>query len=246
MAMTYDSQAGTRTRMDRKVVLITGSAKGIGEATAYAFAREKATVIVTYHHDKSRAERTHNQCVALGSADGLLVELDVTSDESIRRCVSTVVVTYGRIDILVNNAGALTWTYLRNQSFDDIKKQVRTNLEGVIMMTRACLPYVTETVINLGSIAGTTPLEELTVCCATKFGLRGFTQALAKEVPDLKIFSVNPDYIATRMTDFVGRPPEEVACIIVNAAKGVYAVPSGSDINVWDIPRTEKKDDTAY
>ena len=228
--------------MKAKVVLITGSARGIGEAIAYEFAREKATVVVTYYRDRKRAEQTHRKCTALGSADGLLVELNVMSEESIRRCVDAVVAAFGRIDILVNNAGTLTWTYLRNQSYDDIKNQVRTNLEGAIMMTKACLPHVTETIINIGSIAGMNGLEELTVCCATKFGLRGFTQALAKEVPTINVYSVNPDYIATRMTDFVGRSPEEVARVVVGAAKGVYAVPSGSDINVWEVSRNGEED----
>ncbi|MGZ4908942.1 MAG: SDR family NAD(P)-dependent oxidoreductase [Halobacteriota archaeon] len=244
--MTYNNLAEERTSMERKVVLITGSARGIGEAIAYGFAREKATVIVTYHRDRTRAEHTYNKCLALGSSDGLLAELDVMSEESIRRCVSTVIETFGRIDVLVNNAGTLTWTYLRDQSYDNIKDQVRTNLEGAIMMAKACLPHVTETIINIGSIAGLNPLEELTVCCATKFGLRGFTQALAKEVPELYVYSVNPDYIATRMTDFVGRSPEEVARVVVNAAKGVYALPSGSDINVWEIPRSGEADDTVH
>lgn len=229
--------------MERKVVLITGSARGIGEAIAYGFAREKAKVVVTYYRDRARAERTHNTCLALSSSDGLLVELDVMIEESVRCCVSTVVATFGRIDVLVNNAGTLTWTYLRDQSYDDIKNQVRTNLEGAIMMTKACLPYVAETTINIGSIAGMNPLEELTVCCATKFGLRGFTQALAKEAPEINTSSVNPDYIATRMTDFVGRSPEEVARVVVNAAEGVYALPSGSDINVWELPRRGEEGD---
>ncbi len=226
--------------MEQKVILITGSARGIGEAIAYEFAREKSKVVVTWHNDRARAEHTYNTCVALGSSDGLLVELNVMNEESIRRCVSTVVTTFGHIDILVNNAGTLTWTYLRSQSYDDIRNQVRTNLEGAIMVTKACLPHITETIINVGSIAGINPLEELTVCCATKFGLRGFTQALAKEAPELNIYSVNPDYIATRMTEFVGRPPEEVARVAVNAAKGAYAVPPGGDINVWEVLRREE------
>jgi NAD(P)-dependent dehydrogenase (short-subunit alcohol dehydrogenase family) len=98
------------------------------------------------------------------------------------------------------------WTRLKNQTAEEIQNQVRTNLEGAIKMTRACLPYVTETIINIGSIAWKNGIEELMVCCATKFGLRGFTQALAKEEPNINIYSVNPDYIATRMTNFVGRP----------------------------------------
>jgi NAD(P)-dependent dehydrogenase (short-subunit alcohol dehydrogenase family) len=100
--------------MEQKVILITGSARGIGETIAYAFAREKATVIVTYYRDKNRAERTYNKCLALGSPDALLVGLDVTSETSIHRCVGTIITTFRRIDVLVNNAGTLTWAYLRD------------------------------------------------------------------------------------------------------------------------------------
>ncbi|MGB9370466.1 MAG: SDR family oxidoreductase [Halobacteriota archaeon] len=217
------------------MILITGSSRGIGEATAYEFSRDGARIIVTYYKDRKRAESTYRKCLDLSGSDGLLHELNVTDDASINRCVRTAVATFGRIDVLVNNAGRLTWTRLRDQTADDIQNQVRTNLEGPIKMTRACLPHITETIINIGSIAGKNGIEELTVCCATKFGLRGFTQALAKEEPNINIYSVNPDYVATRMTDFVGRPPDEVARVVVRPAKGGYAVPSGSDIDVWDL-----------
>jgi len=125
-------------------------------------------------------------------------------DESILHAVDEVVQEYKKIDILINNAGILSWTSLQNQNFKDIEIQVRTNLEGLMKMTRACLPYVKDTIINIGSIAGTTSMEELTVLCATKFGVRGFTQALAKELRHVNVYSVNPDFIATRMTDFKG------------------------------------------
>src|SRR5512139_1144581 len=105
--MTRSNRVGEQMSMKQKVVLITGSAVGIGEAIAYGFAREKATVIVTYHRDRDRAEHTYSRCLALGSSDGLLIELDVMSEESIRRCISTIATTFGYIDVLVNNAGTL-------------------------------------------------------------------------------------------------------------------------------------------
>ena len=121
--------------MQGKVILITGSSRGIGEATAYEFSRKRAQVIVTYYKDRERAERTHRKCIDLSGFDGLLLELNVTDDASIDRCVETVVVNFGRIDVLVNNAGSLTWTSLRDQTVDAIQNQVRTNLEGPIKLT---------------------------------------------------------------------------------------------------------------
>jgi 3-oxoacyl-[acyl-carrier protein] reductase len=221
--------------MKSKVVLVTGSSIGIGRETAYQFAQENAMVIVTYYKDKEEAEKTYKTCLELGAADASVVELNVMDDKSLLHVVDEVAKERKKIDILVNNAGTLSWTSLQNQSFEDIAVQVRTNLEGLIKMTRACLPYVKDTIINIGSIAGTVGMEELTVLCATKFGVRGFTQALAKEVPHLNVYAVNPDFIATRMTNFEGRPAEEVARVVVNAAKGAYELPSGSDIDVWRV-----------
>ena len=76
---------------------------------------------------------------------------------------------------------------------------------------------------------------DLTTYCATKYGVRGFTQSLALEEPNLRIYSVNPGMTATRMTNYQGVPPEKVAKVILNTAKGIYNVPSGGDVDVWKL-----------
>jgi 3-oxoacyl-[acyl-carrier protein] reductase len=226
---------GTMLVMKNKVVLITGSSSGIGRETAYKFSAEKARVVVTFCNDELNGEKTYEKCRELGAADPLLVELDIQDSTSISHAMVKVIETYGRIDILINNAGVIKWKHLKDQSFADIEHQIRTNLEGLIKMTKFCLPHVKEMIINIASGAGQTGFAELTAYCATKFGVRGFTQALAEEVTNIKVYAVNPDMTATRMTDFQGRPPEQVARVILNTAKGMYNVPSGSDINVRDI-----------
>lgn len=154
--------------------------------------------------------------------------------KSIRQVVDQTIKKFGKISILVNNAGTIAWKLLEKQNLDEIENQVRTNLEGLIKMTKICLPHLEDTIINISSGAGKSGYAELTTYCATKFGVRGFTQALAEEVP-FKVYSVNPDTTKTRMTNFRGRPPEQVAEVILNAAKGKYGVPSGSDIDVWEV-----------
>jgi len=89
-------------------------------------------------------------------------------------------------------------------------------------------------IINIASGAGQRGFAELAPYCATKFGVRCFTQAIAQEMTRPKIYAVNPDMTKTRMTGFQGRPAEEVAQIVLNTAKGKYRKSSGSDINVWD------------
>jgi len=217
-----------------KVVLITGSSLGIGKETSFKFAEEGCKVVVTYCKDHKEGSDAAKRCRELGASDVLLLKLDLTDDKSIRNCVKDLTKKFGKIDILINNAGVIAWKPLKEQSFEDIENQIRTNLEGLIKMTKECLPYVKEMVINIASGAGKSAYGGLSAYCATKFGVRGFTQSLAQETTSIRVLSVNPGMTATRMTNFHGAKPEKVAEVILSAAKGGYKVKSGSDIDVWD------------
>jgi len=223
--------------MKDKVILITGSSNGIGRETAFKFASEKAKIVLTYCHDRPAGRAAEKRCGELGASETLLVKLDLRDNKSIAAAVDKVVKTFGKIDILVNNAGVGVWKPLKKQSLADIEDQIRTNLEGLIKMTRICLPHLKEMIINIASGAGQTGYADLAPYCATKFGVRGFTQALAQELTGLKIYAVSPDMTKTRMSGFQGRPPEQVARVVLNTAKGRYRKRSGSDINVWDYYR---------
>jgi 3-oxoacyl-[acyl-carrier protein] reductase len=171
----------------------------------------------------------------LGAAETLLIKLDLRDDKSIVKAVDKVIKTFGRIDILINNAGVAVWKPLQEQTLADVEDPTRTNLEGLIKMTRTCmLPYVKDMIINIASGAGQTAFAGLAPYCAAKFGVRGFTQALAQEISKLKIYAVNPDMTNTWLSSFQGRPAEQVAQVVLNTAKGRYRKPSGSDIDVWD------------
>jgi 3-oxoacyl-[acyl-carrier protein] reductase len=220
--------------MENKVVLITGSSKGIGRETAFKFASEKAKVVLTYCNDRPGGQNTEKRCKELGAAETLLIKLDLRDDKSIANAVDKVVNTFGKIDVLISNAGVAVWKPLKEQDLADIENQIRTNLEGLINMTRTCLPHVKDMIINIASGAGQSAFADLAPYCATKFGVRGFTQALAQEISKLKIYAVNPDMTKTRLTGFQGRPAEQVAQIVLNTAKSKYRKSSGSDINVWD------------
>jgi 3-oxoacyl-[acyl-carrier protein] reductase len=220
--------------MKNKVVLITGSSNGIGRETAFKFASENAKVVLTYCNDRSGGKNTEKRCRELGAAETFLIKLDLRDNKSIVNTVAEVVKIFGNIDILINNAGVAVWKPLQEQSLTDIEDQIRTNLEGLIKMTRTCLPHVNDMIINIASGAGQTGFAELAPYCATKFGVRGFTQALAQEISRPKIYAVNPDMTKTRLSGFQGRPAEQVAQIVLNTAKGKYRKSSGSDINVWD------------
>lgn len=220
--------------MDGKVVVVTGSSSGIGKETAILFAKEEANVVVAFHTNEKEGREVFNKCKELGSKDPLLVRLNLKDSKSIKNAVREIVQKYKKIDILINNAGVLSWKDLNDQYFSEIQDQIRTNLEGLIKMTKASLPHIKETIINIASGAGQTAYGGMSTYSATKFGVRGFTQALAQELPNIKVYAVNPGMTKTRMTDYRGDPPEKVAQIILNTAKGKYNVESGGDINVWE------------
>lgn len=218
-----------------KIILITGSSKGIGEAIAYAFSKEKAKVVVTYNSDSQGAEKIGQKCKELGATDVLVLALNIRDNTSIKNIVSEVEKKFGHIDFLVNNAGVISWEKFEGETFEEIENQVRTNLEGMIKMTSAALPQIKSGIINVASRAGHIPYPGRSVYCATKFGVIGFTKSLAEEYPDLKIFSVSPGATKTEMWDFQeGADPAVVADLIVKGLKGEIPLKDG-DLNVWEL-----------
>lgn len=221
-----------------KTVYITGSSQGIGEATAYRFAQEGYNVVVTYRKSSAKAKEVADKCKRLGAPEVLVVEVDVTEKKNIAKCVKKIIDKFKKIEVLVNNAGVLKFASLSNQSIDDIDQQINTNLWGTIMNTKYALPYVSDSIINISSAWGKFVDPNASVYCATKFGVRGFTQALALENPSLNILSVNPGLTSTQMTDFEGISPSKVAEVIFNATTKVYKVENGGDIDVWEIVKS--------
>ncbi len=219
--------------LKNKTLLITGSSIGIGRATAFEFAKEGSKIIITYYKDKEEGIKTAEKCRELGASEVSLFYLNLMDNESIKEVVKETINKYGKLDILINNAGVLAWKPLREQTFEEIEAQVRVNLEGLIKITKEFLPYIADCIINIGSGAGKSPFPDLTTYCATKYGVRGFTQSLALEERQLRIYAVNPGMTATRMTNYQGVPPEKVAKVILNTAKGLYNLSSGSDVDVW-------------
>ena len=215
------------------VVLITGASRGIGEKTSYEFAKNGDMVILTYNKSKSECESVKKTCESLGAKEVMMIHLDLKDNNNIKGCVKEVLNKFGHIDILINNSGVIAWKPLKEQSFDDIENQLRTNLEGLIKFTCESLHHIKKMIINVSSGAGKNGFAGLTTYCATKFGVRGFTQSLARERPKLKVYSVNPGMTKTQMTNFQGDPPEKISSAIFQLTNGELNVESGGDIDLW-------------
>ena len=215
--------------------MITGASSGIGQATAYAFAKAGYDVIVAHYNDKKNADTTVKQCLSLGAPSALLVPLDITNDKSIKSALAVVKKKYKQIDVLVNDAGVLVFKPFVEQKVKDIEFQIRTNLEGTIKFTLAAFPLVKQMIAVVASQAGEMAYPGCSVYGATKWGLRGFVKTLAKEQPKIKIIAVNPGGTATPMSNFQGIPASNVGDLILAAAEGKHQVETGGDIDVWKI-----------
>jgi hypothetical protein len=168
-----------------KVVFITGASSGFGMDAARLFAREGCTLVLAARR-VDRLTLLASELRAFGG-EAFAVPLDVSERAQIEEAVQTVLDRFGRIDVLVNNAGfgRLDWLE-RLDPAADIDAQIDTNLRGLIQLTRAVLPSMlarrSGTIINNSSVAGLIAAPLYTIYAATKYGVRGFTDALRREV----------------------------------------------------------------
>lgn len=166
--------------MTGRVVIVTGASSGIGEATARAFAAAGDRVVLVAR----REERLQHLAAAL--PDALAVSADLMRPEEAFRIAEAAVARYGQIDVLVNNAGLGRYNWIDRSDPDDIRVEVLVNLVAPILLIRAVVPVMLPrrrgVIINVSSIAGLIAAPTTAVYNATKFGLRGLTEALRREL----------------------------------------------------------------
>lgn len=176
-----------------KIWFITGSSRGLGRNLTEAVLESGDKVVATardINQLNDLKERFKEQIFPLA--------LDVTDYKQVYSAVQTAVEHFGRIDVLVNNAGFGIIGAAEAYTEEQVRSQLETNLYAPIEITRAVLPYMRKQgsgrILQISSIGGRVGNPGLTMYQAAKFGLSGFTEALAKEVAPLGIFvtSVEP------------------------------------------------------
>jgi short-subunit dehydrogenase len=191
------------------VIVITGGSSGIGEATARLFAKHGYRVVIAAR----RYERLEAVAAEIESAGGQAfpVAVDVGNWEEIQSMVQRVLQRYNCIDILFNNAGFGRVGWLEELEIEgDIENQVRVNLLGVIHTTRAVLPHMIAQrkghVINMSSLAGLVATPTYSLYSATKFGVRGFTEAIRREVGlyNIHVTGIYPGSVVTEFKQLSG------------------------------------------
>jgi NAD(P)-dependent dehydrogenase (short-subunit alcohol dehydrogenase family) len=189
-----------------KVWLITGSSRGLGHAFAGAALAAGNQVVATARKasDLDSLKDQYGKQV-------LPLPLDVTNESQARDAIKMAIETFGRIDVLVNNAGYGNVAPVEDTTLEDFRAQIETNLFGVIILTKAVLPYFRERraghIFQITSIAGRIGPIGRAPYAAAKWGVEGFSETLAKEVGPLgvKVTIVEPGGFRT---DFAGTSTE--------------------------------------
>jgi len=194
-----------RGRLAGKVALVTGAARGMGEAEARLFAREGARVLLG---DVLDAE---GEAVAreIGAAARYL-RLDVSREADWSRAVEEATSGFGRLDVLVNNAGIVRSAPLEAMSLEDYRAVIDVNQVGVFLGMRAAVPALARggggSIVNVSSIDGLTGMNFVIGYVASKFAVTGMTRAAALELAPrgIRVNSIHPGYVDTPMANPAG------------------------------------------
>ena len=225
-----------------KTILITGASSGIGKASAKLFHEKGWNVVATMRSPDEETELT-----TLGNI--LVVRLDVSDHDSIAAALAAGIDRFGRIDALVNNAGYGQYGVFEAVPPEKIQQQFDVNVFGVMDVTRAILPHFRANksgmIVNVSSGAGLFTLPMISLYCASKFALEGFTEALSYELLDLnigvKLVIPHGGVSATSFNErsaqdaAVAEAPADYAPFMANAAKAFAGMSATRTMSSADV-----------
>ncbi|MBL8112908.1 MAG: SDR family NAD(P)-dependent oxidoreductase [Acidobacteria bacterium] len=217
--------------LQNAVVLVTGAGRGIGRATAHAFAQGGARVALM-GKTKKNLEKVQKELKATGVATAV-VPGDVADEGTVSRCVAAAEQQLGPIDVLVNNAGIFQMSPIDKVDALAFDRIIATNLRGPFLLSRAVLPGMKARrkghIVNISSTAGKRGFAGGGAYCASKFGLAGLSESVMYEARpfDVRVTCLFPSTVATDMIKSSGLKydetkalqPEDIAQAIVSLVR---------------------------
>jgi len=188
-------------KLKDKVTIITGAGKGIGRACTELFLSEGSRVVLV---SRTKSDLTSFASSPLGrKGRALCITADISSEKSVKSIVRKTIKKFGTVDILINNAGFGRFANLVDSKTRDFDDMFNTNVRGLYLMTRECLPYMIKqnsgTIINISSITGKQGLATGSIYCATKHAVMGLSRALLLEVRkyNIRVIAICPGSVDT-------------------------------------------------
>ena len=191
--------------MAKKVAIITGSATGVGAATAILLAEKGCNVVINYTRSKDEALETAKHAEELG-VETIVIQADVSKDDECKAMVTEAIKKWGRIDYLVNNAGQTKFNPFENLdglTIDDFQSIYAVNVVGAYQMIKAVVPHMKKAgsgaIVNDSSLAGINSVGSSIAYVTSKAALNAMTKSLAHVLgPEIRINAVAPGPIKTR------------------------------------------------
>lgn len=200
--------------MEKKNVLVTGSSRGIGAATAELFAKNGFDVIINFNNSESMAKELGERLKTQYNSDVMIIKADVSDEEQVKEMVDSVINKYGKIDVLVNNAAIVIDKDFVDRTLEDFKLTFNVNVFGTFLVTKYVSKYMLESkqgkIINISSTNGIDTLYPTSIDYdATKSAVISLTKNMALEfAPYINVNSVAPGWVDTDMNANI--PEEDV------------------------------------
>lgn len=229
-----------------KVVIVTGSSRGIGAATIKEFAKNKYNVVINYNNSEKEANKLKEEVEKTYKIKALALQADVSKEEDILKLINNTLKEFNRIDVLVNNAGIAIDTTLEDKTVDNFRKIIDTNLISTFLMCKhvgkIMLNQGNGSIVNISSTNGIDSFYPFSMDYdASKAGVISLTHNFALEyAPTIRVNSIAPGWVNTEMNkelddDF---KKEEYKHILLNRfaeteeiAKEIYHVANSTYLN---------------
>ncbi|MFL6529284.1 MAG: 3-oxoacyl-ACP reductase family protein [Chthoniobacterales bacterium] len=193
-----------------KVVLVTGSSRGIGAAVIQAFGARSAQCVVNYVADAQGQNKTEAEQVASGLNEPLVVQCDVTNTDEVEAMMQQINERFGGLDVLVNNSGIIRDRTMKKMTFEEFEAVVRVNLAGTFNMTKHAATILRQNgrVINLSSVSGQMGLFGQANYSSSKAAIIALTKVSARELArqQITVNAIAPGFIDVGMSK--GMPDE--------------------------------------
>ncbi|OCK44284.1 3-ketoacyl-ACP reductase [Tenacibaculum soleae] len=190
--------------LTNKKAIITGGGRGLGKATAIAFAKKGINVAITGRNEERLLSTVKE--LKKYNIQATYAVFDVSNYNEVQKGIKDIITTFGTVDILVNNAGIAAFGSLNEMPVEDWTQIIQTNLMGMYYVTKEVLPYLIEKnegdIINIASTAGLNGNATTSAYSASKFAVIGMSESLMKEVRknNIRVCTLTPSTIASDMS----------------------------------------------